>query len=387
MKKLLSLVLACLMVVGMLAGVGQTAAADKAEKPVEIVWFIRGDEPKNYESVMAAFNEKALADINMTLDLRFISPGDYNDKMQMAMAGGDNWDLCFTSHWANNYVNAAGKGAYLELTEDMLKEYAPDVMATIPEQLWDGVKVNGTIYGMMNYQVMYDEPGMWLNKAACDEQNIDVTTIKDWDSLNAVLETLANAYPDKYANRGNGASNTNFFSEEPNSCIMGYLWLYFNPETQKIENDTFFEKQSAFFENAKLWKDNGWCPPDAATMKDENTMIQNQQILSRYSRQKPGGDVAFFNTNGYESYQISCGPAVIDTNAAQSTVTAVNINSEHPEKAIQMFNYVFGCQHPVLGPGRPGLRAGGRPRQETGELLEHASVGAGQPVQRHAHRE
>ena len=69
MKKLLSLVLACLMVVGMLAGSGLNAAADKTDKPVEIVWFIRADEPKNFESVMAAVNEKLLADLNMTLDL------------------------------------------------------------------------------------------------------------------------------------------------------------------------------------------------------------------------------------------------------------------------------------------------------------------------------
>lgn len=363
MKKLLSLVLACLMVMGVLAGCGssnapaeskapeapaknetpaETAAPEVKEDPVEIIWFIRSDEPQNYESVMAAFNEKALADINMTLDLRFISPGDYNDKMQMAMAGGDEWDLCFTSHWANNYVNAAGKGAYLELTEEMLNQYAPDVMATIPEQLWDGIRINGKLYGMMNYQVMYDQPGIWFDKEAIDEQNIDLTTIKDWDSLNAVLDTLAKAYPDKYANRGNGASNANFFAEEPNSCIMGYLWLYYNPETKMIENDTFFEKNAAFFENSKLWKDNGWCPPDAATMKDENTMITNRQILSRYSRQKPGNTVALENTYGHGFYDIATGPAVIDTNAAQSTVTAVNINSEHPEKAIQMFNYVFG---------------------------------------------
>lgn len=144
--------------------------------------MIRGDEPKNYDSVMTAVNEKLLADTNMTLDLRFIAPGDFDTKMQMAMAGGDDWDLCFTSHWANSYVNAAGKGAYLELSEEMLKENAPNMMATIPEQLWDGIKINGKIYALMNYQVMYDQAGYMILKSAMEEQNIDVTTINSWDS-------------------------------------------------------------------------------------------------------------------------------------------------------------------------------------------------------------
>lgn len=223
----------------------------------------------------------------------------------------------------------------------MLKEYAPDVMATIPAQLWDGIKVNGGIYGMMNYQVMYDQPGMWFNKAAVEEQNIDLGTVTDWESLNVVLDALAQAYPDKYATRGGGSFNFDSFCEEPNSMIMGYPWLYFNPETEQIAADTFFGKNAAFFENVKLWKDNGWCPPDAATMKDENTMFANEQILSRYSRMKPGNEASLQATYGIEFACVTTGPAVINTNAAQSTVTAVNINSEHPEKAIQLFNYVF----------------------------------------------
>ena len=116
--------------------------------------MVRNDEPKNYDAVMEAVNERLLEEINMTLDLHFIASGDYDTKMQMAMAGGDDWDLCFTASWANNYVNAAGKGALLELTPEMLNEYAPNMMSTIPEKLWDGIKVNGSIYALMNYQVI-----------------------------------------------------------------------------------------------------------------------------------------------------------------------------------------------------------------------------------------
>ena len=355
-KQLFALAMAGVMSAGLLAGCGggdssaaagsgSTASGASTEETTEIVWMIRGDEPKNYDSVMAAINEKLKEDINMTLDLRFISPGDYDTKMQMAMAGGDDWDLCFTSHWANNYVNAAGKGAYLELSEEMLKENAPNMMSTIPEKFWDGIKVNGNIYALMNYQVMYDQAGYMILKEAVDEQGIDVNSIDSWDSLNATLKTLKEAYPDKYATRGGGVINHDLiFQEEPQTTIMNMPFLTYDPETQKISNTIYFENIEENLKSMKLWKDEGYVPADAATMKDEVTMLSQGQILSRYSRIKPGNDAALKVQYGNDWVSFPLSEGVINTMAVQSTLTAVNVNSEHPEKAIQLFDYIFGSE-------------------------------------------
>lgn len=348
MKKLLSLVLACLMLVGVLAGCGQTAtdgttaAGNDKGETTNIIWMVRSEEPVHYKEVMEAVNAKLLEDLNMTLDLRFIAPGDYDTKMQMAMAGGDEWDLCFTSSWSNNYVGAAGKGALLELPPELLAENAPNVMATIPEKLWDGVKVNGDIYAMINYQVMYDQSGMWFLTSALEEQNIDATKINSWETLNAAIEKLAAAYPDKYATRGAGmASPELWLQEEPICCILNLPVLMFDQETKKIDNNKFFELVEPALQSYKMWKDNNWTPADAATMKDENTLINQGMILSRYQRVKPGVETALKDNHGQDFTVIPMGKPTINTNAVQSTLTGVNINSKHPEKAIQMFDYIF----------------------------------------------
>lgn len=354
-KQLLSLAMAGAVGASLLVGCGQgasstsesTAASGSSEAAKEeatkIVWMIRGDEPKNYDSVMAAVNEKLLADTNMTLDLRFIAPGDYDTKMQMAMAGGDDWDLCFTSHWANSYVNAAGKGAYLELSEEMLKENAPNMMATIPEQLWDGIKINGKIYALMNYQVMYDQAGYMILKSAMEEQNIDVTTINSWDSLTDMMATLQAAYPDKYATRGGGPQNYDLmFQEEPLSTIMSAPYLCYDPATKQVSNDLYFTKIEDGLKAAQIWKNEGYQPADAATMKDEKTMLSSGQLLTRYSRIKPGNDAALLANYGNEWVSFPLSEGVINTMAVQSTLTGVNVNSKNPEKAIQLYDYIFG---------------------------------------------
>lgn len=359
-KKLLCAVLTGAMSVAMLAGCtskapsstppvntpasGAASVAAPKGDPVEITWMVRSDEPKNYESVMKAVNEKLMADLNMTLNMRFIAPGDYNTKTQMAMAGGDKWDLCFTSHWANPYVNAAGKGAYLELTEDMLKTNAPNLMKTIPEAFWDGIKVNDKVYAMMNYQVMYNQPGFMLFKEAVDAQKIDVKSIDSWEKLDAVFAQLAKAYPDKYATRGGDLTTTAFLRDEPLSAIMSLPFLCYDPATKKISNTLYFDECKEFFTYAKQWKDNKYTPADAATLQDELTMFKQGQILSRYSRYKPGNDASLKNTYGNDWISFPMGKGVIDTTAAQSTLTAVNINSENPEKAIQLYDYIFGSK-------------------------------------------
>lgn len=356
-KKLFPLAMAAVMGVSLFAGCGQTGESSvesvsggqttetgtQSGEPTEIIWMVRNEEPKNFDSVMAAVNEKLLKEKNMTLDMRFIAPGDYDTKMQMAMAGGDEWDLCFTSHWANNYVNAAGKGAYLELSEEMLNENAPNLMATIPENLWNGVKVNGNIYALMNYQAMYDQAGMMFLKSAVDEQGIDVTTVNSWESLNKTIADLAAAYPDKYATRGGGVINHDLMLQDvPLSTIMNMPFLTYDPETNKVSNTLYFDRIQENLASAKEWKDKNYAPADAATIKDEKTLLSQGQILSRYQRVKPGVDTALKNTYGNEWVTVPMGDPYINTMAVQSTLTAVNVNSEHPEEAIQLYDYIFG---------------------------------------------
>lgn len=215
-------------------------------------------------------------------------------------------------------------------------------MSTIPTAFWDGIKVNEKIYALMNYQVMYDQPGFMLLKEAVDEQKIDVKSIDTWEKLDATFAQLAKAYPDKYATRGGDLTATSFLRDEPISTVMSLPFISYDPATKKISNTLYFDECKDYFSYAKQWKDKGYTPADAATLQDELTMFKQGQILSRYSRYKPGNDASLKNTYGNDWVSFPMGTGVIDTTAAQSTLTAVNISSEHPEEAIQLYDYIFG---------------------------------------------
>ena len=123
--------------------------------------------------------------------------------------------------------------------------------------------------------------------------------------------------------------------------VMGLPFLMFDTETNKIDNNKFFEEIEPALASYKLWKDSGYTPADAATLKDENTLLKSGQIITRYQGNKPGVESALKNVYGQDYVVIPMGGSVVNTNSVQSTLTAVNVNSRNPEKAIQLYDYIF----------------------------------------------
>jgi len=348
MKKCFAFALMMLVAVTVFAtGGGERTDSASGEKPTTIKWLIRADEKGDKDAVFVELNKILLEDLNMQLDMQFIAPGNFNQKTQLAMAGGEDWDLIFTSHWANNYVGAAGKGAYLKL-DDLLAEHAPDVMAEVPEHLWDGIKVNDGIYALMNYQVMYDQAGLWFLENVVDELGLrgQVESIESWDDYIAILEKVQTAKPEIFPARGNGVMNFSLMFQDPNlSMVLNAPYLCIDPKTKQISNTRFFDGAMEGLEVTREMQQSGLTPPDAATLKDEDTLIRNAMIFSRYARLKPGVEAALKFTSLQDFIVIPTSEGYIDTNAVQSTLTAVNVNSEHPEKAIELYNYFFAAEN------------------------------------------
>ena len=71
--------------------------------------------------------------------------------MKVIIASGEEYDLCYTANWVNNYYSAVSKGAYLPL-DDLLSTYGKDIKSAIPAKFWNAARVKGKLYGILNYQ-------------------------------------------------------------------------------------------------------------------------------------------------------------------------------------------------------------------------------------------
>jgi putative aldouronate transport system substrate-binding protein len=158
MKKFAALAMAGALSLTTLGGIGSTKvlAAEKEEgaavyngqdvsEPVELVMYYIGDETEDQDLVLEEVNKILKEKINATLTLKNMSASDYSTKYALTIAGGEAIDLMYTSTWAY-YQSEASKGAFAEVTDQVLNDYMPLHQEHQAEASWGQAKIGGKVY-------------------------------------------------------------------------------------------------------------------------------------------------------------------------------------------------------------------------------------------------
>lgn len=127
------------------AAIGQSAFADDLKKEAKIVGYVLGDAPQGLPAITDAINKKTKADINATVEFNYIGWGDLASKYPLLLAAGQDVDWIFTASWCR-YFESSAKGAFLEITDDMLKKYMPNYYATQNKVALQQARINGKLY-------------------------------------------------------------------------------------------------------------------------------------------------------------------------------------------------------------------------------------------------
>ncbi len=189
MKKVVSLLLAALMLLSVLPALAQ--AADTSEHVV-ITYLVTGDIPTNKTNdVLKVLNEKLTEKVNAELAIEWIEWTDWTTKYNLAIAMQDGTvDLIGTAtDWLDAWPNIQ-KGGFLPLTEEMLATYAPKTWAAVPAENWELCKFNDVIYLIpedqyaqwTNHGFMYR--GDWAKEAGLDNG------VQSWDDLGKYFQYI-----------------------------------------------------------------------------------------------------------------------------------------------------------------------------------------------------
>ena len=117
----------------------ETPAEPTAAEPVTIkIWFHGSNvTPDSSEKVMAELNPYLNEKIGVTLDPIWGTWGDFDTSTVTALAGGDDVDIYFTCNWSADEYNKYARDGYWVKLDDMLAADAPELLATIPEGIWE----------------------------------------------------------------------------------------------------------------------------------------------------------------------------------------------------------------------------------------------------------
>ncbi|MGL4665793.1 MAG: hypothetical protein ACRCWA_12330, partial [Clostridium butyricum] len=111
---------------GSKANVGGANSDPSKLDPVTLKIYLIGDKPKDFDEVYGKVNEIMKEKINATLDISFLPWSDMTTKYQLLFQSGENFDIIFTASSWGYYSQVATKNGFYEITDDMLKEYAPN---------------------------------------------------------------------------------------------------------------------------------------------------------------------------------------------------------------------------------------------------------------------
>lgn len=329
------------------AATNDTAAADTTQQldPVELTWYLDNTPPADVASVEDAMNKILKEKLNVTLHLKFVDWGAYDQKMQVVNAAGENYDLAFTANWANNYYQNVAKGSFIPV-DDLLQKYAPTILQTIPKIGWDAAKVNGKIYAVPNYQVWTMTNGLMLQKDLADKFGIQADSIKKLEDLAPFLDQVKKNDTSKnpYEMDKNGTWGTNLvaygFDEVAGRNIPGTVKLA--DSSLQVVNQFESNEFKSYVDLMRDWYSKGYIRKDAATLADAQADRKAGKNASLNA-----GNIGPADPNNPP--KIGDTPAIVApttqpylmTSSIIATMTGISATSKNPERAMMFLDLLF----------------------------------------------
>ncbi len=347
------------------SGSALVAGVQAQDAPTEITMLTLGNKPTNgrLEAMLEKLNERLLQQANAKLDLFYIEWADWQTQYNVQLlSGDDNVDLIATAtDWLFGWENAE-KGAFLPLSEEMLKAHAPKTWAQVEaDGHWDLTKLNGQIYFLPedNY-TQYTNHGFFYRGDWAREAGFENGEITKFEDFTKYFEWVKANKPDVYPwDASNSASKDLVLSayvqnntdlQTLQQVTAGNFFIYqtraadpYKITSYLIEGDELL----AAAELAKKWNEIGVWREDAMNYDGEtreefyagrsgadqhHTQTYLTQIVDNMNTKQPGSDPKFFwwgqnNGNFFKD---------IFTHGAM----AVSANSRNPEKAIEVYDLI-----------------------------------------------
>lgn len=366
MKKFFALLLAVMMLFALTARPATTAAADE---PVTLkIWFHGSNvSPDASAKVLEELNVYLAEKIGVKLDVIWGTWGDFDQAVVTALAGGDKVDMYFTCNWSGDEYNKYARDGYWVKLDDMLPEYASDLLATIPEGIWECAKtngydgmgiyaipalkdtatqncwdVNGTLLAELGYDVdavcakgldyYSDEFEEMLQKAKDLKAAQGVNDFYPLCVEPMVLERLVNVTSIVTGDLGSGNVLSYYYDKDHPGKDIGSTIVnkFATPEFEKYAKRTYELAQKGFISPSIQ---------NVATSNDYRTACQNSgEYLISTQSYAYGCEIDFSKARGIDVRMVPASAPYMDATSGQGAMMAISTVSKNPEKALQFLN-------------------------------------------------
>ncbi len=335
--KVVSVLLSAAMLAAAFSGCGTKKQTVSKDGVVNLKWYLRGVMDGNdCQEVFDSVNDILEERYKLHVDFSFIDGGNFASKLNAINAAYEEYDLVFTSNWANDFYQNVVNGTLMDIT-DLLPEYAPTVYKNTSEAVWKAVSDNDRIYAVPNWQEQARSCGLIIDQDKLDKAGMTIDEINTMDDLTTYLRKIHAIEPKsdaisidwnflayKFGYADTGISSVSFKFGESGKPVLVNIY-----ETEEYKN---------FVKLLDSWVKEGLIRNYIATDTQQNEIKKevrtNLFMIAGYA---PGSDVDMSVSRGYDvAVKKFSDDAVLTTSGILAAATGVAATSKHPEEAVKM---------------------------------------------------
>lgn len=337
MKKMKKFVALCV-VIAVVMGLCSCGEKSEVAKNVCLKWYFIGDTSlEDNDKVYDLVSQKVREKLGFDLECIPVDLAGYNQKMQMIMSGGEEYDLCWTSNWCNDYFTNVSNGAFIPI-DDLLEE-APLLKESINEKIWDGVKREGKIYAVPNQQIMARSTCLLFPEVFYEKYKSTLDGVDSFEKLDAYMEAFGKDYPDK-ATVGIGWSNLVYsLGIDP---VVGCAAVSLNGDEDDIKVFNMYDTDEwrSVTKARNEWTKKGYTITASQGSGSSDWKGKPEDIPVTVDCYKPGVEKEKEKAMNYPVKTIRISDAYLTLDGINATLTAISATSKHPKEAIKLLEYV-----------------------------------------------
>ncbi len=330
-----------------------TAAEDDAdgewdEDPAEVTWYmwnVGGKvTPEGIDAVEEKLNEITLKKINVKVDLEILEMGTYLTQMAMEVGAGTKVDLITTfPAGAGLYTQMVSKNQLMPL-DDLLEEYAPELLETVPEEYMKATQLNGTTYAIPIYNDQRNDVYWECRTSVLDEVGIDPDSIHDIDDVTEVFAKVHAARPDlkcfsTASGKGLGSAGVLFNGHTYDTLGTNIAAVMVEDDATKVVSLFETDVYKDVIHQLNDWYAAGYIDKDAPIREDDPT--SDKSVFSFFVLGSPSRALATDSMAGEELTKVKLTEGCITTGAATILTMAIPVSVTEPEGAAKLLNLCY----------------------------------------------
>lgn len=349
MKRKLAALLAMVMVVSSLAGCGgssngnaggtETGAADGEVYEATLMYWVSNDA-RDVQHVEDAFNALSVPQIGVKVKLQPITFGTYMQQIQMVLSSDDALDVfpMFSSN-AGTYIDAG----YVVDIAPYLETTGADILEIVGEDDVKCCSIGEFVWGVPTMHERCNPVSYVVRTDIFEEAGFTADDVKTMQDMTKVYEKVHELYPDMVLYNGIN-SNTQPCSQSTFDPLGGgnYGVLMNNGQDLTVVNWYETDEFRSLVDTMHEWNEKGYVSEDLAVSTDPGEALMkagNTFSFSTYA--KPNSKAEKDAMIGYDTTILQVTQPACFTSTTNALGYAVSANSENPEKAMELMNWIY----------------------------------------------